>query len=105
MKSGDHQLRLVVFHIIYKVLYIPSGAGFLPSTVFPVQILQAMEAKKDIARDSEDYVFLITPSQQSAVSISFLSWDGKSKKLRMFFGSVSFDETFRKHFLETTGSP
>ena len=85
MKSGDHQLRLVVFHIIYKVLYIPSGAGFLPSTVFPVQILQAMEAKKDIARDSEDYVFLITPSQQSAVSVSFLSWDGKSKKLRIIW--------------------
>ena len=32
-KSGDHQLRLVVYPIIYKVLYIPGGAGFLPSTV------------------------------------------------------------------------
>ena len=28
-----HHLRLVVFPIIYKVLYIPGGAGFLPSTV------------------------------------------------------------------------
>ena len=28
-----HQLRLVVYPIIYRVLYIPSGAGFLPSTV------------------------------------------------------------------------
>ena len=28
-KSGDHQLRLVVDPIIYKVLYIPGGAGFL----------------------------------------------------------------------------
>ena len=30
MKSRDHQLRLVVYHIIYKVLYIPCGflAGF-----------------------------------------------------------------------------
>ena len=28
-----HQLRLVVYPIIYKVLYIPGGAGFLPSTV------------------------------------------------------------------------
>ena len=26
-------LRLVVFPIIYKVLYIPGGAGFQPSTV------------------------------------------------------------------------
>ena len=32
-KSGDHQLRLVVYPIVSKVLYIPGGAGFLPSTV------------------------------------------------------------------------
>ena len=34
-KSGDHQLRLVVYPIIYKVSYIPDGAGFLLSTVPP----------------------------------------------------------------------
>ena len=28
-----HQLRLVVYPIIYKVSYIPGGARFLPSTV------------------------------------------------------------------------
>ena len=28
-----HQLRLVVYPIIYKVVYIPGGVGFLPSTV------------------------------------------------------------------------
>ena len=28
-----HQLRLVIYPIIYRVLYIPGGAGFLPSTV------------------------------------------------------------------------
>ena len=32
-KSCVHQLRLVVYPAIYKVLYIPGGAGFLPSTV------------------------------------------------------------------------
>ena len=32
MEEILHQLRLVVYPIIYKVLYIP-GAGFLPSTV------------------------------------------------------------------------
>ena len=33
-KSGVHQLRLVVYPIIYKVLYITGGClGFLPSTV------------------------------------------------------------------------
>jgi len=28
-----HPLRLVVYPTIYKVIYIPGGAGFLPSTV------------------------------------------------------------------------
>ena len=32
-KSGVHQLRLVDYPIIYRGLYIPGGAGFLPSTV------------------------------------------------------------------------
>ena len=33
-KSGCHQLRLVAYLIIYKVLYIPGGClGLLPSTV------------------------------------------------------------------------
>ncbi len=33
-KSGEHQLRLVVFPIIYRVSYIPAGClGFQPSTV------------------------------------------------------------------------
>jgi len=27
------QLRLAVYPTIYKVLYMPGGAGFLPSTV------------------------------------------------------------------------
>ena len=29
-----HQLRLLVFPIIYRVSYIPGGAGFLPSSVY-----------------------------------------------------------------------
>ena len=32
-RNPANQLRLVVYPIIYKVLYIPVGAGFLPSTV------------------------------------------------------------------------
>ena len=31
--SGFHQLRLVVYPIIYRVWDIPGGAGFLPSTI------------------------------------------------------------------------
>ena len=33
MEEILHQLRLVVYPPLYKVLYIPGGAGFLPSTV------------------------------------------------------------------------
>ena len=33
MEEILHQLRLVVSPIIYKVFYIPGGAGFPPSTV------------------------------------------------------------------------
>ena len=33
-----NQLGLVVYLIIFKVLYIPSGAGFLPSTVVSMGI-------------------------------------------------------------------
>ena len=34
-----HQLRLVVSPIIYRVLYIPGGAGSLPSTVFRFNLI------------------------------------------------------------------
>jgi len=34
-----HQLRLVVYPIIYRVLTIPGGAGFLPSTILHLQIV------------------------------------------------------------------
>ncbi len=30
-----NQLRLVVYPMIYRVLHMPGGAGFLPSTVVP----------------------------------------------------------------------
>ena len=33
MEEILHQLRLIVYPIIYRVLYISGGAGFLPSTV------------------------------------------------------------------------
>ena len=34
-KSGEHtSWGNVVYHVIYQVLYIPDGAGFLPSTVW-----------------------------------------------------------------------
>ncbi len=41
-----HQLRLVVDPIIYKVLYIPGGAGVLPSTVWLPKMLQSCLLEK-----------------------------------------------------------
>ena len=35
-RNPASQLRLVVSPVMYKVLYIPGGAGFLPSTVLYV---------------------------------------------------------------------
>ena len=35
-RNPANQLRLVVCPIIYNVLYIPDGAGFLPSTVWRI---------------------------------------------------------------------
>jgi len=32
-RNPANQLRLAVYSIIYRVLYIPSGTGFLPSKV------------------------------------------------------------------------
>ena len=37
MEEILHQFMLVVYPIIYRVLYIPGGAGFLPSTVGKLQ--------------------------------------------------------------------
>ena len=42
-KSSDHQLRLVVYPIIIKyikVLYMPGGAGFLPSALSSLYVVQ-----------------------------------------------------------------
>ena len=36
--GSTHQLRLVVYLDIYRVLYIPGGARFLPSTVWVHEI-------------------------------------------------------------------
>jgi len=38
MEEILHQLRLVVYPSVYKVLHIPGGAGFLPSTVWNLKL-------------------------------------------------------------------
>ena len=41
MEEILHQLRLVVYPIIYRVLCIPGGAGFLPSSVPHIQLVKS----------------------------------------------------------------
>ena len=63
-KSGDHQLRLVVFAIIYIVLYIPGGAEFLPSTV-PAYIPQNTIVKQRNLQKSGE--LLMAPENSTKV--------------------------------------
>ena len=55
-KNPANQLRLVVYPIIYRVLYIPGGAGFLPSTVFYQEFLSV--SKKRTGSFRIDVIFL-----------------------------------------------
>ena len=52
-KSGVQQSRLVVCPIIYRVLFIPGGAGFLPPTVFCKYTLEneRLDCKNDGLED------------------------------------------------------
>ena len=48
-RNPANQLRLVVYPIISRLLNIPGGAGFLPSTVSNDCGLQGMEIKRGMA--------------------------------------------------------
>ena len=49
-KAGAHQLRLLVYPVIYRALCIPGGAGFLPSTVSCSPLLDEMIQVEDVFR-------------------------------------------------------
>ena len=52
LKSSVHQLRLVVYPIIYRVSYIPGGARFQPSTVLTVPFgNKNMSPPKNVCKD------------------------------------------------------
>ena len=46
-----HQLRLVVYPIIYRVSYIPGGAGFQPSTVCSSSLFTFLETSLDESKE------------------------------------------------------
>ena len=54
-RNPTHQLRLVVYPIIYKVLYIPGAAGFLPSTMHhaSIQEISSGHFRKSICDENE----------------------------------------------------
>ena len=43
-----HQLRLVVYSIIYRVMYIPGGAGVPPSTLWNWDRLKTHDASQQM---------------------------------------------------------
>ena len=47
-RNPANQLRLVVFPIIYKVLYIPGGAGILPSVLFSFPFFFSFPKKSSV---------------------------------------------------------
>ena len=66
LKSGDHQLRLVVYPSIYRVLYIPGGAGFQPSTVCTVKTSNRSVNSNDVLHIAH---LCLTVTPQSAAVI------------------------------------
>ena len=73
-KSGDHQLRLVVYPIIYRIFYILGGClGFLPSTVSWHCIPQHSTSKiTTLAASSKDFSFDEVGSLQHLECLSSL---------------------------------
>jgi len=70
-KSGVHQLRLVVYSIIYKVLYIPGGAGFRPSTGLPTQTIHGCFQSKLL------FVLFDSPKMGNFMTPVVLTWFAK----------------------------
>ena len=93
-KSSDHQLRLVVCPIIYKVLYIKGGAGCLPSTVVSWHLL-FLVTKVASSTDSGARIHAKLDHCLSGVW-EFLTLDFSNfKKRHVFFGTgVTCDPTY-----------
>ena len=51
---STHQLRLVDYPIIYQVLFIPGGAGFLPSTVLLQMFLYIFSSSAFVSKEFQN---------------------------------------------------
>ena len=78
MEEILYQLRLVVYPIIYKVLYIPGGAEFLPSTVcFMLCIPQGLLVFQGAMFIKEVLILIVHVKLQDSI-LNFMSYTGKN---------------------------
>ena len=75
-RNPANQLRLVVYPIIYRVLYIPGGAGLLPSTVSS-NTLNAQYRKKGVVPFFGNMAVFLRPPQPRYCIIRQLSLSNK----------------------------
>ena len=86
-RNPAHQLRLVVHPVIYRVLFMPGGAGFLPSTVL---------------------IHLIDITDHNPTASSIQSLNKKIFKLystEFTYMYIYHKKQFRLHYLKTNMSP
>ena len=79
-----HQLRLVVYPIIYRVSYIPGGARFQPSTVSPQQPSTCwapicFRYEPNRLQDENWFAIVVVPSSKTS-----LKWGWNKKNVEPF---------------------
>ena len=78
MEEFLHLLRLVVSPIIYRVSYIPGGAGFLPSTVcarwfqrFVVKLLPQPNCRAKSIPNMTFLMFFLFATKKNTLNVCF----------------------------------
>jgi len=75
-RNPASQLSLVVSPILYKVLYIPGGAGFLPSTVVSGFFLHGSSEKKHCLFGRLDFQGPVDPTNHPSRQLVYIAlWD------------------------------
>ena len=89
MEEILHQLSLVVYPIIHKVLYIPGGAGFLPSTV----LINNTTSWKSVSKNSkyvEPISTLVNPGFTNTQNMYARNWERTTIKETELFSNPGF---------------
>ena len=85
-RNPANQLRVVVYPIIYKVLCIPTGAGFLPSTVSQM-FIELLPSRHTSSSDGE----LQGSCEEARQNTSQYDIPKIYKLSKLFSGNLSFD--------------